>query len=222
MKKQSPTLQSAGVPAANRPRRGNPQETRRRLVLAAGVVFNRDGYAGTDSNKIAREAGYSPGTFYKHFADKKEAFMAAYAEWVAEEWREVERILTRNLSAPALANELVNVILDLHKRWRGLRRSLRALVTEDEDVRRAYTEARCRQLDTMAKLSKHERREQDAILLYTLERSADAVADGELPLLGLREEQIRALLEDQICSLVSARKLRLWFRIRYPIRYEFY
>src|SRR5690606_17709581 len=56
--------------AEGRPRRGTPDGTRERLIAAAAEVINRDGYFGTDSNAIARAAGYSPATFYKHFEDK--------------------------------------------------------------------------------------------------------------------------------------------------------
>src|ERR1700731_944322 len=72
-----------------RPRRGSPAQTRERLVAAAAKLFNRVGYHGTYSNRIAREAGYSPGVFYKHFADKQEIFLAAYEIWVASEWKAV-------------------------------------------------------------------------------------------------------------------------------------
>ena len=52
-----------------RPKRGQSADTRERLVAAAAAVFNRDGYHGTDSNRLARAAGYAPATFYKHFPD---------------------------------------------------------------------------------------------------------------------------------------------------------
>jgi AcrR family transcriptional regulator len=51
-----------------RPRRGTPAQTRERLVAAAAILFNRAGYHGTDSNRIARAAGYSTGTFYLNYA----------------------------------------------------------------------------------------------------------------------------------------------------------
>ena len=71
---------------ADRPRRGTPEQTRARLVTTAAEIFNRVGYHGTDSNRIAKEAGYATGTFYKHFKDKREAFLAVYESWVTSEW----------------------------------------------------------------------------------------------------------------------------------------
>src|SRR5207237_2486008 len=59
--------------------------TRDRLVTTAMRVFNQVGFWGTDSNELARAAGYSPGTFYRHFADKRAIFLAAYQSWAAAE-----------------------------------------------------------------------------------------------------------------------------------------
>ena len=66
-----------------------PEETRSKLVEAAGRLFNSVGYFGTDSNRIAREAGYAPGTFYVHFADKREIFLEVYRGWVSSEWQAI-------------------------------------------------------------------------------------------------------------------------------------
>ena len=198
MTARRPSLRAAGASPASRRSRGSPGETRRRLVAAAGVAFNRDGYDGTDSNRIAREAGYSPGAFYKHFADKREAFIAVYTEWVAGEWAEVGRILDAGHTPGATARALVAAVLDLHRRWRGMRRSLRALVGADAGVRRAYVAERARQLDAMAALGRADRAG-DALLLYLMERTADAIADGEPESLGgVSAEALSELLVAQV------------------------
>ena len=113
-------------------------ETRDRLVRAAAEVYNRDGYDGTDSNRIAREAGYAPGTFYKHFTDKRQVFLAVYAEWVAREWREVSATIGGEGTVRERAETIVDVFLAHHRRWRRFRGSLRALVVTDPDVRDFY------------------------------------------------------------------------------------
>ncbi|WP_437522322.1 TetR/AcrR family transcriptional regulator [Sorangium sp. So ce726] len=206
MTARRPSLRSRSATPGSRPRRGSPDETRRRLIAAAGVVFNRDGYAGTDSNRIAREAGYSPGTFYKHFADKKEIFIAAYVEWVCGEWAEIGRILGEDLPPREAARTVVAAVVDLHHRWRGLRRSLRALVGEDADIRQAYVAERARQLDTMARLAGGAGgRAEDALLLYLVERTADALADGEPAALGVPADALIDLLVARIEARFDAR-----------------
>jgi AcrR family transcriptional regulator len=188
-----------------RPRRGTPAATRARLVAAAARVFNRDGYHGTDSNRIARAAGYAPAMFYKHFPDKRTLFLAVYEAWVTAEWAAVERMLGVEAPVATRATRIVTMVVALHRRWRGLRASLRALVATDATARAFYRAQRRRQLDMMARLGTSARnasgprgarttdaasrrsgrrgrrsREDAAVLLFTLERVADAIADGEL------------------------------------------
>ena len=170
-----------------RPRRGQPDATRARLVATAAVVFNRDGYHGTDSNRLARAAGYAPATFYKHFPDKRALFLAAYEAWVTLEWTAVEHAVAGGGSADALAGQVVALVLAMHRRWRGLRASLRALVANDPIARAFYRAQRRRQLRLLAALAPRRARPraEDALLLFTLERVADAIADGELTDLGV-------------------------------------
>jgi AcrR family transcriptional regulator len=54
-------------------------ETRRQLILEAMVrVVGRKGYKPTSVADVIEEAEVSRTTFYKHFADKHECFLAAY------------------------------------------------------------------------------------------------------------------------------------------------
>lgn len=194
---------------AARPKRGTPEQTRTRLVATAAEVFNRDGYDGTDTNRIAREAGYSPGLFYKHFADKRAIFVAVYDAWVAEEWRAVETLLAT--PSPDTPRALVELVIALHGRWRGFRRSLRALTGIDSEIKRAHLAGRKRQLDTLARLRKRSEkarrgdRARDLLLLYTLERAADALAEGELESLGVRRGDLVSSLETLVAREVTPR-----------------
>jgi AcrR family transcriptional regulator len=170
-------------------------------VAAAASVFNRDGYHGTDSNRLARAAGYAPGTFYKHFADKRALFLATYEAWVTAEWTAVGQLLREGGTPEAVAGRIVSEVLDHHRRWRGLRGSLRALVAQDATVRAFYRGQRRRQLDLLARLHGagppgRDARERDAFLLYTLERVCDAVAEGEPRTLGLSVDALLAILRE--------------------------
>ena len=180
-----------------RPVRGTPEATRARLVAAAATVFNRVGYHGTDSNRLARAAGYAPGSFYKHFPDKRAIFLAAYEDWVTAEWSAVDAVVRAGGAPAAMAPRLVAVALRFHRRWRGFRASMRALVATDAVVRAFYRRQRARQLALLAVM--HGRRggapsASDALLLYTLERVCDAVAEGEPRALGLSSAAMTARL----------------------------
>lgn len=196
--------------AGRRPKRGLPADTRDRLVAAAALVFNRDGYHGTDSNRLARAAGYAPATFYKHFPDKRAMLLAAYEAWVTTEWRAIGAAL-RTVASPAeRAERIVDLVLAHHRRWRGLRASLRALVATDPVARRFHRAQRRRQLTILAGLrpgaEASARRVDDAILLFTLERTLDAVAEGELAALGLPLEPVLARVRDLVQASFEARR----------------
>jgi AcrR family transcriptional regulator len=191
-----------------RPHRGSPAQTRKRLVNAAAKLFNRVGYHGTDSNRIAREAGYSTGVFYKHFADKREIFLVAYETWVVSEWKGVEGELALGGKPEATARRLVALTVDFHTRWRGLRASLLELVFTDAKVKRFYRDQRRRQLDRMARIRSEigappHRREDDAIHLFTMERTGDAIAQGELQDLGLDREVVIEALVKKVAALLA-------------------
>lgn len=184
-----------------RPVRGTPEATRARLVAAAATVFNRVGYHGTDSNRLARAAGYAPGSFYKHFPDKRAIFLAAYEEWVTAEWAAVDVVVRAGGTPAVMAPKLVAVMLRFHRRWRGFRASMRALVATDPVVRRFYRRQRARQLAMLAarRGGRNTRPSaDDALLLYTLERVSDAVAEGEPRALGLSSAAMTARLTDVV------------------------
>jgi AcrR family transcriptional regulator len=175
---------------SRRPRRGVAADTRGRLIATAATVFNRDGYHGTDSNRLARAAGYAPATFYKHFPDKRTILLTAYEAWVTTEWQAIGAAM-RNTSSPAVrAERIVELVLAHHRRWKGLRASLRALIATDAVARRFHRAQRRRQLELLADMRGTTGRDtrgrvDDAIMLFTLERTLDAVADGEIAALGL-------------------------------------
>src|SRR6266446_5308044 len=115
----------------------NPDESRRALIEAAATLFNSVGYNGTDSNRIARAAGYAPGTFYTHFPDKLSIFLAVYESWVAAEFEAMSHALEAEGSPRTRRARLAATILDHHRKWRGFRSSLRALYATDPVVREA-------------------------------------------------------------------------------------
>lgn len=53
------------------------EQTRERIIDAAGRCFKKSGYSGTGVDGLAKEAGVTSGAFYGHFDSKKAAFEAA-------------------------------------------------------------------------------------------------------------------------------------------------
>lgn len=79
------TVKLASQPSTRRVVRAASAETRAKLIGAAVKEFNQRGYFGTDTNKIARRAGFAPQTFYRWFRDKTEIFLAVYRLWEEQE-----------------------------------------------------------------------------------------------------------------------------------------
>lgn len=55
---------------------GRGETTRERILAAAGAVIQERGLANTTTKEIARAAGYSEATLYKHFSGKEDLVLA--------------------------------------------------------------------------------------------------------------------------------------------------
>lgn len=64
--------------------KGHKEESRARIVAAAGRGFRRLGYGGIGVDGLAREADVTHGAFYGHFRSKAEAFRAAVVAGLRE------------------------------------------------------------------------------------------------------------------------------------------
>lgn len=63
---------------------GQKEQTRERIITAAGRCFKKDGYSGIGVDGLAKEAGVTSGAFYGHFGSKKAAFAAAIVSGLDE------------------------------------------------------------------------------------------------------------------------------------------
>lgn len=178
---------------------GAIQTTAAKLIDAALAEFNEHGFSGTDTNQIARRAGFAPQTFYYWYKDKTEIFVAAYRAWEDEEMEALQRLQASAAAPEALAEAGVAH----HRRYLLFRRSLRQLSLEDPAVRRARAESRLRQIDQIRLWTSRPdaRSDQLAIALLQLERLCDAVAEGELGDMGLSEDAARAEIARIIAGL---------------------
>lgn len=78
-------------------------QTRQRILDAARVCFERDGFDGASVREIAQEAGVAAGTVIMHFDGKAELLHAALFD-------ELERALDEALAAPADELPLVEAL----------------------------------------------------------------------------------------------------------------
>lgn len=83
-------------------------ESRRKLLAAARELFVARGYEATRPQDIARAAGVANGTFYLHFKDKEDAFLA-FADDAQTQLIEAYRA---NLQAVVGLRQRLTVILE--------------------------------------------------------------------------------------------------------------
>jgi len=174
--------------------------TAQRLIDAAMAEFNQGGYAATDSNKIARRAGFAPQTFYRWFKDKTEIFLAVYRQWSEQE-------ISLLVSPVALtADQIVDVVVAHHRAYRIFRRSLRSLAVEHDAVRAARAENRQRQLAALQEghAPSNTPKAASFVLMLQIERLADALADDEFADLGVDERAVRQMMVDLIAQGIGA------------------
>lgn len=180
-------------PAAPAP---TPAGTRARLIAAAAAEFADPGYDATNTNRIARRAGFAPQTFYRHFADKLAIFLEVHAAWVEADFAHAGAAATY----PAMAAALVAH----HRADLRFRRSLAQLARSETRVAAARAASRGRQLGELARhwpgFAALPRAGQLARLLQ-IERLSDAIAEGEFADLGIAEADALAELAGLLAGL---------------------
>ena len=185
------------VPPLRKPRPSR-EATSEKLLQAAAREFNEHGFGGTDTNRIARRAGFAPQTFYRWFRDKEEIFIKTYERWQREEFGAIGTLLAQNASDVRVARTVVAH----HEAYVVFRRSLRRLSVENDIVRAARARSRLNQVAYVKSLNPKVARDDASIaaMLLQTERLADALAEGEFHDMGLNkkagEEALARLIHD--------------------------
>jgi AcrR family transcriptional regulator len=103
-------------------------KTRAALVAGARRVFERDGFLDARIADIAAESGVATGSFYTHFASKKEAFVAVIEELHDES-------LHPNIDVPVSRDDPVDVIRAAHRSYLEIyRRNARLMALLDQVI----------------------------------------------------------------------------------------
>jgi AcrR family transcriptional regulator len=84
-------------------------DTRRRILDAAGQVIDELGLANATTKEIARAAGYSEATLYKHFRDKQELFLTVMGERIGA-FVEVVKALPDKVGTGTVRGTIVDLV----------------------------------------------------------------------------------------------------------------
>ncbi|MFT3857098.1 MAG: TetR/AcrR family transcriptional regulator [Aquabacterium sp.] len=159
-----------------------PADTRTRLLQAAMTEFIEAGFAGTDTNRIARRAGFAPQTFYRWFDDKTAIFIEVLRVWEEVEWALLRSVIeTQDIDPMQMAEACVESI----RPFLTFRRNLRTVLASVPDIRAVRQEGRQRLLAALAQSNPKLDRETLGSLIVQFEQLCDAIAQGELTDLGL-------------------------------------
>ena len=129
------------------------EETKSKIVAAAGRVFRKEGYGGGGIEALTRAAGVTNGAFYGHFKSKSQAFRTAVLSGLEE---------LRQGIAALKGNDQTNWLTTFVGFYLGYKRTcdlgescaLPSLSTyvmrADDDTRAAYTAELMRLIDEVA------------------------------------------------------------------------
>jgi len=119
-------------------------ETHAALLNAAADVFAKRGFDDTQTPDIARAAGVSVGTFYRYFADKRQAFIEMIERRMQAMFERVMANLTVDAFGAtrtaedrlAAVNKVIDVLFHNTSENPGLQRVFLAMSMRDPDVAR--------------------------------------------------------------------------------------
>jgi len=173
--------------------------TAEKLLYAAAAEFNEHGFAGTDTNRIARRAGFAPQTFYRWYEDKIDVFIKVYEYWEGQEAEVLQGLLAQN----APDERIVEAMAAHHRAYLLFRRSLRQLSLEHPKVRAARAASRVRQIANIQAIqgARAIDRSRLAATLLQMERLSDALAEGEIADMNLDPQAAADTLAEIIHAL---------------------
>ncbi len=119
-------------------------ERRRQIVEVAGRLFARKGFRGTTTKEVAREAGVSEATIFKHFSGKKALFEAIIDRCCNDETGSL--ILINRLEKKdglEIFPEVVEFFISLYEDDPSFARLLMFSALEGEKLSEIFFESRC-------------------------------------------------------------------------------
>ena len=120
------------------PKQKRSVETRDKIRSAALALFCRDGYYGTTTNAIAKEAGVPIGSLYSYYADKDALFLEILSDYNELFVKANDEILSREdlyrADKRGWMRALIENLIAVHERSRELNREIKILSLSRPDI----------------------------------------------------------------------------------------
>lgn len=133
--------------STSRPLRADARRNREALLITAREIFLGD-EADTGVEEIARQAGVSVGTLYRHFATREALVEAVYRQEVDELTAASAELLGQHTPDEALRRFLL-LLVDHAAIGRGMAEALESIMTTDSPV---FDDARTRMAQSLDQL----------------------------------------------------------------------
>lgn len=163
------------------PKQKRSIEKKQKIIEVSQRLFDENGYAGTNTSMIAKEAGLSICSIYSYFKDKKDILLACLQEnGEAINRRICEQIseVTVNGDIFSTAKNVYQVFINAHSFSKKYHDDVMSLKFTDEDVRKYFEDERqyfakatIEQLKLAGIAFKHER--EQTFLIYSLLESLE-------------------------------------------------
>jgi TetR/AcrR family transcriptional regulator, biofilm operon repressor len=172
------------------PKQKRSIEKKEKIIEAAYEIFSRDGYFGTNTAQIAKEAGLSTGSVYAYFNDKKDILLEClykYGDNLTQEIAEKIDALTVSGDIFETVRSVLLICAKYHSKRRPFHDDVMSLQFRDEDINQYFINIREKMSDAIVKhLEKSEyafrnEREQTYLMFQMVSGIEDELAFNHSP-----------------------------------------
>lgn len=183
--------------------RASGSDTRARLIEAAMSEFIEHGFAGTDTNRIARRAGFAPQTFYRWFDDKAAVFAEVLHVWDEAEFAMLAALVGEGDAGGGGLNplQLAEACVENMRPFLTFRQHLRSVTMQDAAVRQARARGRAGLLVRLSLLCPHLQPDELAHAVLQIESLSEMLARGDHIDLGAGDGVMLHALANHIAAL---------------------
>jgi AcrR family transcriptional regulator len=168
---------------------GYREEIRKKIVAEAFTVFIAKGFEKTTMDDIAARLGVTKPAIYRYYSSKEELFLAATAETMSGEFKDIFATSFASGDLLAGAGRFFDAHLAFDRKYAAIRRDIDSIVSRDASLRKGAMGPHAEGVGLMRQfLAKHKKKgtirttidDNDLILIYSALANglSDSVSNG--------------------------------------------